>query len=126
MTLTLLVLYVSDPERSRDFYELLGLDFTEERHEGGTVHHAAALPGGTVLELYPASDRPVTRTRLGFAVRDRAAVAKTLRLAGFTVKRQSLAIDPDGNRVEITDSEAVSQRETSAALSAGIDWDELT
>lgn len=118
--LSLVVLYVSDPERSREFYALLGLDFTEERHEGGPVHHAAALPGGTVLELYPASDRPVTRTRLGFAVRDRAAVAKTLRSAGFTVKRESLAIDPDGNRVEITDAEAISQRETESALAAGL------
>lgn len=118
--LSLVVLYVSDPERSRDFYELLGLDFTEEHHEGGPVHHAAALPGGTVLELYPAGDRPVTRTRLGFMVRDRGAVAAALRSAGFTVKRQSLAIDPDGNRVEITDSEALSQREMEAALAAGL------
>lgn len=101
MTLTLLALFVVDLDRSREFYELLGLDFTEKHHEGGPVHHAAALPGGTVLELYPAGDRPVTRTRLGFEVRDRGAVAEALRTAGFTVKRQSLAIDPDGNRVEL-------------------------
>ncbi|WP_100492713.1 VOC family protein [Mycobacteroides abscessus] len=126
MTLTLLVLYVSDPERSRDFYYLIGLDFTEQRHQGGPVHHAAELPSGIVLELYPAGDHPVTRTRLGFEVRGRAAVAEALRAAGFTVKRQSLAIDPDGNRVEITDSEAVSRREADAALSARLGRDELT
>ncbi|SIJ94927.1 VOC family protein [Mycobacteroides abscessus] len=124
--LTLLVLYVTDPQRSREFYELLGLTLTEERHEGGPVHYSAQLPGGTVLELYPSGDRSVTHTRLGFMVRDRAAVATALRSAGFTVKRQSLTIDPDGNRVEITDAEAISQRETESALSAGLGRDEVT
>lgn len=100
--ITLVVLYVADLDASRRFYSLIGLDFTEERHGGGLVHHAATLPTGIVLELYPAGDGTVTRTRVGFAVRDRAAVAAALRAAGFTVKRQSLAIDPDGNRVEIT------------------------
>lgn len=124
--LTLLVLYVTDPQRSREFYELLGLTLTEEQHDGGPVHYSAQLPGGTVLELYPSGDRSVTHTRLGFMVRDRAAVATALRSAGFTVKRQSLAIDPDGSRVEITDAEAISQRETDAALSAGLGRDEVT
>ncbi|CPT03428.1 MULTISPECIES: VOC family protein [Mycobacteriaceae] len=124
--LSLVVLYVADLDSSRRFYELLGLDLVEERHEGGPVHYSAQLPGGTVLELYPSGDRSVTHTRLGFMVRDRAAVAAALRSAGFTVKRQSLAIDPDGSRVEITDAEAISQRETDGALSAGLGRDEVT
>ncbi|WP_196327654.1 VOC family protein [Mycobacteroides chelonae] len=122
--ITLLVLYVSDLDRSRIFYELLGLDLTEEAHGGGLVHYSAELPGGLVLELYPAGGK-VTRTRLGFLVSDRAAVADALRKAGFTVKRQSLVIDPDGNRVQLEDAEAIPQREADATATAGPGQDEL-
>lgn len=90
--LTLVVLYVSDVD---------------------------TMPGGAVLELYPASGRS-TRTRLGFMVGDRAAVADALPSAGFTVKRQLLVIDPDGNMVRLDDSEGISQRETEGALAAGL------
>lgn len=125
MSLTLLVLYVADLDRSRHFYSLLGLQFVEEQHEGGPVHYAATLPTGIVLELYPAGDRAVTRTRLGFMVRDRAAVADALRRIGFTVKRQSLVVDPDGNWVELHEAEDLSWRETRAALDVGLGQDEL-
>lgn len=81
MTLNLLVLYVSDLERSRTFYELLGLDLRREQH-GGPVHYAAELDGGTVLELYPTPPGgPVTRVRLGFDVPDRDAAFTALRRA---------------------------------------------
>lgn len=118
--LTLLVLYVGDVDRSREFYELLGLRFVEERHGDGPVHYAAELPTGVVLEIYSAGEKAVTRARLGFVVRDRPAAADALRSAGFTVKRQSLVVDPDGNRVELHDAEAISQRETESALAAGL------
>lgn len=125
MTLTLLVLYASDLDRSREFYQMLDLDFTEEAHGDGPVHYASTLATGTVLELYSAGDRRVTRTRLGFMVRDRSATADALRRNGFTVKRQSLAIDPDGNRVELQDAEAISRRETEAALAAGLGQEQV-
>lgn len=105
--ITLVVLYVADLDASHRFYSLLGLEFAEVQHERGPVHYSATVPTGTVLQLHPAGDRPVTRTRLAFEVRGRAAVAAALRTAGFTVKRQSLVIDPDGNRVELIDSEAI-------------------
>lgn len=122
--LNLLVLHVGDVDRSLRFYELLGLDFTEERHGDGPVHYAATMPGGAVLELYPAGSM-VTCIRLGFTVSDRVSTADTLHRNGFTVKRQSLAIDPDGNRVEITDSESISEREAEAALAAGLGQEPL-
>lgn len=107
MTLNLLVLYVADLVRSREFYELvLGQPLTREQHgDDGPVHYAAVLPGGTVLELYPApAGGPVTRVRLGFDVLDRDAVVTALRRARFTVKRTGLAIDPDGNRIELQEA----------------------
>lgn len=127
--ITLVVLYVADLDASHRFYSLLGLEFAEQRHEGGPVHYAAELPTGVVMGLHPAGEKTVTRTRLGFMVGNRAAVAGALRSAGFTVKRQSLAIDPDGNRVEIIDSEVITLGATlserrdrlSASDRAGVD-----
>lgn len=98
--ITLIVLFVGDLQRSREFYSLLGLSFVEEQHDGGPVHYAATLPGGCVLELYPAGDRPVTRTRLGFAVVDVASTVEALVAAGFTV-RDGVAVDPNGSQVEL-------------------------
>jgi lactoylglutathione lyase len=123
--ITRLVLYVADLDRSRRFYSLLGLVFVEERHGDGPLHYSAELPTGIVMELYAAGEKPVTRTRLGFMVQDRAATVDALRRNGFTVKRLSLAIDPDGNRVELHDVEAISQRETATALAAGLGREEV-
>ncbi|OHU33371.1 hypothetical protein BKG79_22485 [Mycobacteroides chelonae] len=102
-SLNLVVLYVSDLDESRKFYELLGLDLTREQHgPEGPVHYAAELSGGTVLELYPAPTGVTSRVRLGLQIPDPAAAVERLRTAHFTVKRSDLAVDPDGNRVVIT------------------------
>lgn len=84
--LTLIVLYVSDVEASQQFYAGLGLILRREQHDGGPVHYSTKL-SGTVLELYPAGDRPVTRTRL------------ELGLPG--VGEAVTARDPDGNVVVV-------------------------
>jgi catechol 2,3-dioxygenase-like lactoylglutathione lyase family enzyme len=51
-SLNFIVLYASDLERSRQFYEALGLTFTREQHGQGPMHYAAEM-NGVVLELYP-------------------------------------------------------------------------
>jgi lactoylglutathione lyase len=48
-----LALRCVDLARSRQFYELLGLEFVEEQHGAGPRHLLSNL-GDTVLELYPA------------------------------------------------------------------------
>jgi len=50
-----LVLYAHDLAVTRQFYELLGLGFVEERHGTGPIHFACAFEG-FVLELYPQRD----------------------------------------------------------------------
>lgn len=82
--LSLLVLYVSDLDASRDSYTGLGLDLVREQHCRGPEHWSAHLGGGLVLELYPCRSGPVTRTRLELRVPGAAAGA---------------AQDPDGNLV---------------------------
>ncbi len=44
--LTLLVLYVTDPDASLRFYTAVGLRFAAEQHGGGPLHYAAQLPAG--------------------------------------------------------------------------------
>lgn len=104
--INLLVLYCSDLNESLRFYQLLGLDLTEEQHSSETpVHYAATLSGGVILELYPAPTGVTSRVRLGLQLPDPAAAVERLRTAGFTVKRSDLAVDPDGNRVVISPAE---------------------
>ena len=106
--LTLVVLRCADVQASRTFYEALGLAFVEEQHGDGPVHYAATL-GGTVLELYPARDRPSSPGRLGFAVDDVQGSLRAARAAGGQVRASSgpdrvVVEDPDGVPVELTES----------------------
>ncbi len=94
MNLSYVVLYARDPAASARWYtDALGLRFQRERRGANRpVHCSTEIGNGTVLELYPAGDRPVTRTRIGLVVRD-----------PFGVRPEpSVITDPDGNRIEVT------------------------
>jgi hypothetical protein len=56
MKLSLLVLYATDIDRTREFYESLGMAFKQEQH-GGPVHYASDIEG-MVVEIYPAKQTP--------------------------------------------------------------------
>jgi catechol 2,3-dioxygenase-like lactoylglutathione lyase family enzyme len=86
--LTLIVLRCADIERSRAFYEQLGLSFTAEQHGSGPQHLACVLDDGAVLELYPRSARTTQGLRFG------------LRLRGPGEPRT--IEDPDGHGVALT------------------------
>jgi lactoylglutathione lyase len=113
--LSLLVLRTADLDRSLRFYRALGLQFVEEQHGTGPVHHACEL-GETVLELYPARpgsapDRRVGgATMLGFRVDSLAQTMRALAELEVTVltppgdsspQLRALVQDPDGRAVEI-------------------------
>ena len=117
-TLNLVVLRCHDLARSRRFYDALGLRFVDERHGERPPHLAATLPGGTVVELYPAAEpgtalpAPVARDpRLGFAVEHIDAVVAEVEVLGAQVivrpaegddrMRRAIVVDPDGRRVEL-------------------------
>ncbi|WP_062432333.1 VOC family protein [Herbidospora daliensis] len=64
----LVVLYTDRLDECHAFYSGLGLTFQQERHGTGPEHFSTQL-GPTVLELYPAGDKPPTgRLRLGLTV----------------------------------------------------------
>jgi catechol 2,3-dioxygenase-like lactoylglutathione lyase family enzyme len=108
-TLNLLVLRCRDLERSRAFYERLGLSFTSHAHGKGPTHYAHETPN-FVLELYPEPSPDYTdQTALGFAVDDLAALHAQLasdNLGPSDITQNPwgttfIIRDPDGRRVEL-------------------------
>ncbi|MEW9531931.1 VOC family protein [Microbispora sp. NPDC049125] len=94
----LIVIYTERLDEVRDFYAELGLTFTKEQHGGGPVHYATTIDT-TVIELYPAGDRPPTgRLRLGLTI-PAGASRKPLPVGEHVLS------DPDGRAVAITVTE---------------------
>lgn len=93
--LTLLVLHTERLRECRDFYARLGLDLVPEQHGRGPRHYAAELPGGVVLELYPATaDRITGVMRLGLALPGEVA-------APPLAPGRHVLVDPDGRKVDV-------------------------
>lgn len=106
ISVDLLVLRCIDIERSRAFYELIGITFVREQHGTGPEHSVAVL-GDVTIELYPASSTrpPEAGLRIGLKVEDVDAVVKSLVAAGHQ-KRDgggSSFLDPDGRIVVLSD-----------------------
>jgi len=112
--LNLIVLRSLEPQRTVDFYTLLGIRFHDEQHGTGPVHWAAELDD-LVLEVYPAkSQGEVDRsTRLGFEIENLAAVLPRLRSFGVEIVSEpkpsqsglrAVVRDPDGRSLELVQS----------------------
>ncbi len=113
-TLSLLVVRTPDLERSRHFYEKLGLRFRAEVHGKGPKHYSANV-GELVVELYPGTGDIEAGTtsdvRLGLRIGSFEDVERRLRDATleFTVvdrggDRVVVLKDPDGRKIELTAS----------------------
>jgi catechol 2,3-dioxygenase-like lactoylglutathione lyase family enzyme len=105
----LVVIRCCDLERSRGFYEVLGLRFTPHTHAGGPLHYAHETDD-FVFELYPAPSAGYSdKTGLGFSVEDLADVHRRLSEAGWkpgTIGETTwgtvfVVRDPEGRRVEV-------------------------
>jgi catechol 2,3-dioxygenase-like lactoylglutathione lyase family enzyme len=121
--LTLVVLRVADLERSRSFYECLGLHFTEEQHGSGPRHLSTTV-GGTVLELYPTGTATTTGTRIGLAVADLDQVVDRVgdAVVGQRTDRGTkpiVVVDPDGHKIELTPHATVGERAENVHLDGG-------
>lgn len=100
-----------DLERTRGFYELLGLRFETEQHGAGPPHLATDV-GGVVVELYPApsADGCADPLTIGLTAPDLDGIEQHLQAAGHHVERVDggttiAATDPDGRRVRISPSD---------------------
>jgi len=106
--LNLLVLRCRDIEKSRAFYECVGLSFVKHAHGNGPVHYSHENHE-LVLELYPARDGKIDNTGLGFRCYGLEEMRKTLSEKGYgpddireTEWGESFVVqDPDGRRVEM-------------------------
>jgi len=106
-SLGFVALRCGDIERSRGFYELLGLTFAEEKHGDGPRHLSTELDG-VVLELYPRRSeegRP-DPTTLGLKVADPDSVGARLLLAGVHANAglepgAVRSTDPDGRSIHL-------------------------
>ena len=106
--LNLIVLRSADIEKTRAFYELLGMTFTRHAHGTGPEHYAHEDERG-VFEIYPAKQAADAgdKTGLGFVVTDLAAMH--VKLASYQPQaitqnewgRTFVVRDPDGRRVEV-------------------------
>ena len=111
-SLKLLVLRTPDPNGLRRFYQVLGIEFVEERHGSGPLHFAGRI-GDTVLDLYPLEGDvgPADGTlRLGFSVTGLPETIRSLEADGATVVshpkptawgNRAVVRDPDGRSVEL-------------------------
>ena len=110
-SLKLLVLRTPQLHGLRRFYQLLGIDFVEERHGSGPLHFAGRI-GDAIFEIYPLeSDGLADGTlRLGFSVTDLSETIRSLEADGATVVSQpkptawgnrAVVRDPDGRAVEL-------------------------
>lgn len=101
MKIRLLVLRCSDIEKSKRFYEMLGLFFIEESHDGGPKHYSTQIED-LVFELYPATHRyPACKTRLGFEPSVPVEKLRLIARDSYNVKEKKVYVlhDPDGRKV---------------------------
>lgn len=104
--LNLLVLRCRDIEKSRAFYELLGMKFVRHAHGKGPQHFSHEDERG-VFELYPANGEKDDKTGLGFGCADLNALMQTFASYKPDAVRETewgrsfIVRDPDGRRVEI-------------------------
>jgi lactoylglutathione lyase len=107
VSLSLQVLRCADLERSRAFYESLGLAFTREQHDRGPLHYSSRV-GDTVLELYPKGTLDTSGLRFGLILlRGREVLDALTQCGGALVSTDSRDVrrvvvrDPDGHTLEL-------------------------
>ena len=106
--INLIVLYTSDLQKSKQFYETIGLVFVKEKHGIGPNHYACALDNGLVIELYPSNKSG--GGRLGFEVTNLQAVLEALGVGESYIKGMTkfsnntvVIHDPDNRPVHLSE-----------------------
>lgn len=114
ISINLVVLRASEPDRLAWFYGSLGMRFHKERHGSGPEHHACDV-GGSVFEIYPLQQGAggTRDTRLGFVVESLSdAVQAAVSADGILLSppkmtswgRRAVVQDPEGHKVELTEA----------------------
>lgn len=109
MQLTLLVLRCESIEKSKDFYEKLGLKFVKEQHGKSPIHYSSTV-NKMVIELYPLQEGyQIENNRLGFEmeIEDIHAYLDKLNIevvSEYQLDQQIkvVIVDPDKRKVELS------------------------
>lgn len=100
-----LSLFVGDVDTSAKFYRAIGVRLFPV-DEPGHPHHYDGAIGDTVVQLFPAGERPVTRIQLGFRVTSLEEVREALHTIGTACQvpgpHRLQTRDPDGNRIHVS------------------------
>lgn len=128
MRLALIVLYVplERLDATAAFYAtVLDAEPVAEKHSTGPEHWSiTSRLTGLVVEVYPAGDRPATRTRLKFRGTTVRETVARLTAAGTEVeqtgKHRWKAIDPAGNAVVLGGSDSYER----LTAPSGLTWTE--
>lgn len=103
-----ITLYVADVEQSRRFYAALGMKLNRQDIPGRQTHFEAWLRTDHtfLVQIYPASGNPPTRTRLRIEAPNIDDLAQRLDDAGFAYRIDDVlpilrATDPDGTHVYV-------------------------
>lgn len=111
--LSLFVLKTRQVDKLREFYSLVGIEFSQEQHGTGPLHYAGRL-GTIVFEIYPLKDDVIgvdTTSRLGFSVENLSQLVERLISAGTPIVSaprasewglRAVVRDPDGRAVELS------------------------
>ncbi len=91
MQLSYVVLYVSDLQKSFEFYNGLEFDLTAEQHGNSPLHYSFSI-NELIIELYPASTNRVSRCRLGIALSHSSLLWPSLE-----TQQNKIIKDPDSN-----------------------------
>ena len=106
MKISLLVIRCLDIEVSKNFYELLGLSFTKEKHGSGPSHYSCEH-AGCVFELYPnKGEPPKDNSRLGFKVSGLESIIKNITpIESYNFRGNTIyvVVDPDGRKIELSE-----------------------
>ncbi len=101
-----LTLFVSDVDESARFYRQLGLALFENDESSHPRHYDGGV-GEVAVQIYPRGDRPGTRVQLGFRVTNIGEIAAGLDELGCDYERplprRLRTVDPDGNRVHVSE-----------------------
>jgi lactoylglutathione lyase len=115
-SLSLLVFRTVDVEKSLLFYRLLGLEFVQEQHGTGPIHHSCQI-NNIVIEIFPGKqgNAPERRTAgammIGFQVDNLNEIIEGLQRERFKVVtqpqdsvwgRRAVVEDIDGRAIELS------------------------
>ena len=105
VNLSLLVIRCKNIQKSKAFYESLGLSFAKEQHGNGPEHFASEI-NGIIFELYPNAEKAaVDNSRLGFRVNELDSILTRVQVQSsysYEGKAIYVVVDPDGRKVEIS------------------------